>query len=94
MDCLPRWGVNQQVKQAIKTVTDNLAMVSATKTGSQEGFLVPSDSHNDGLTESEKTQALCAQNADFQGVPVGSKNMRPLGIEPRTHRLKVCCSTN
>ena len=34
------------------------------------------------------------ENAGFCATVQSAGKMRPLGIEPRTHRLKVCCSTS
>ena len=42
----------------------------------------------------DETRMDSGKNCDNQGVAVGTEKMRPLGIEPRTHRLKVCCSTS
>ena len=34
------------------------------------------------------------ETRDNSGDSEPHEKMRPLGIEPRTHRLKVCCSTS
>ena len=94
IEVLPRWEANQQIQEAIKDGTSDMALPSVTKTGSQRLNLVPGSSHGGALMESENHQAWRAQNHDYQGVCEPPENMRPLGIEPRTHRLKVCCSTS
>ena len=100
LEMLPRWEVQQQEAKA--TGTDGTpgsgatagATVGATVYPSFSVASCPNVSLLHGNTDSKQTRMDSGKTCDNQGVAVGTETMRPLGIEPRTHRLKVCCSTS
>ena len=100
VEALPRWD-KKNVQTEIKTGTYDIAdtvvqngTTGGTKKDSFRGILVHAGSLAQENGDTHQTRMGSEETHDYQGVCEPPENMRPLGIEPRTHRLKVCCSTS
>ncbi len=96
IECLPRWEVAEP-RRAIKTGTDNAnscATLSATVLPWLGVTNSPKLAQARGHGDMQQSRIDSEETCDNSGDSEPHENMRPLGIEPRTHRLKVCCSTS
>ena len=99
IETLPRWEPAPLEREAIAIGTNDMeetqcATKGATKQGSFWLTKMRHVAYIENFASDDETRMASGETCDNQGVAVGTENMRPLGIEPRTHRLKVCCSTS